>query len=121
MSNVWLRPRDFFDLPITANEATVTGHRVSLGYIQMTLTVTSTKLVLPTTIPPGVTIGYVVIQCIGAAATDYGSWRDDTVAPTPTVSMRLYSQQELDYSGEFGNMFWVIGSGSPVLNITYYA
>ena len=112
--------RNFLVLGITANEATVSGARRPLGYQQLTLTGSATKLTVPTP-PAGTLVGYTVIQCAGAAATDFGGWRDDGTAPTAAVCMKLFSGQELDYTGDPYNIQFILGAGSPVLNISYYA
>lgn len=114
----WLRK--FLCLGIAANEATVSGARRPLGYAQLTLIGTAQKLTVPVP-PPGLLVGYIVIQCIGAAATDYGAWRDDGVAPTAGIGLRLFSGQELDYTGDPYNIQFILGAGSPVLNISFYA
>jgi hypothetical protein len=110
----------FLALGATANEATVSGARRPLGYIQYTTTGSAAKLAAPTP-PSGLIIGYTVIQCVGGATTDYAAWRDDGTAPTASVGMRLYSGQELDYTGDPYNIQFITGSGTPVLNISFYA
>src|SRR3974390_2361666 len=106
------RLHDYLRLAITANEATVSGARRPLGYQQITLSASAVKLTPP--VPPaGNVVGYVVIQCAGAAATDYAGWRDDGTAPTAAIAMRLFSGQELDYTGDPYNIQFILGRGSP--------
>jgi len=112
------RLRDFLHLGIVANEATITGIRRPLGYQQLTLTGSAQHLTLPKP-PAGVVVGYAVIQCTGTTAT--AIWRDDGTAPTSSVGMTLSTGSELDYVGDFTALQFIIGSGSPVLNISYYA
>ena len=42
-------------------------------------------------------------------------------APTATIGMILNTGAELDYSGDIGTIQFIIGSSSPVLDISYYA
>lgn len=111
---------EFLRLRVTGSEGAVSGRRQPLGYQQLTLTGAAQKLTVPANVS-GFTVGYTVIQCAGAAGTDYGAWRDDGQAPTAAIGMRLFSGQELDYTGDPSMIQWIIGSGSPVLNISYYA
>lgn len=114
--------RKFLTLGVGASQAILSGARRPLGFQQLTLTGAAQKLtmpVLPTQL--GMQVGYIVIQCSGAAVSDFASWRDDGVAPTAAVGMQLFSGQELDYSGEPTALQFITGAGSPVLNISYYA
>jgi len=111
--------RDFLSPRAVRDGATVSAYRRPMGYQQITLA-GATFLTVPTLANSGLVPGYVIIQCIGAASTDYAAWRDDGTAPTNTISMRLYSGQELDYSGDLYSIQFILGSGSPVLNISYY-
>ena len=115
--------RQLLELAITANEGTVSGHRLAMGYQQITsgTLAVATKLTVPTGAGTGFVPGYAIIQCSGAAATDYAAWRDDGTAPTSTIGMRLFSGQELDYAGDLALIQFIVGSGSPNLNISYYA
>ena len=114
--------RDYLVLAITGSEATVSAYRRPLGYVQLTTTGTAAKLTLPAMpAASGLVIGYAVIQCIGAAGTDYVAWRDDGTAPTTTIGMRIFSGQELDYTGDLTMIQFITGSGSPVLNVSFYA
>lgn len=108
----------FLYLGATRDGATVSAYRRPLGYQQLTLTGTAQKLTLPTP-PAGMLIGYVVIQCEGTTAT--ARWRDDGTAPTSTVGMILSTGQELDYTGDPSMIQFIVGTGSPVLDISYYA
>lgn len=112
--------REFLTLGITRDSATVSAYRRPLGYQQLTLSGSAQGLTLPT-LPAGLQVGYAVIQCEGAAGTDFGRWRDDGTNPTAGVGMKLFSGQELDYAGDLTMIKWIVGSGSPVLNISYYS
>ena len=113
---------EFLTLAIGRDSASVSAIRRPLGFQQLTLTGSAQKLTLPTVNTNlSMTVGFAVIQCTGAATTDYASWRDDGTAPTNTIGLQLFSGQELDYSGDVTALQFIIGSGSPVLNIAYYA
>lgn len=116
----WLRK--FLTLAISSSQGVTSGARRPLGFQQLTLTGSAQKLTLPQ-LPAHLNmfVGYCVIQCSGAANTDFASWRDDGTAPTAGVGMQLFSGQELDYSGEPTAIQFIIGAGTPVLNISYYA
>lgn len=98
--------------------ATVSAYRRPLGYQQLTLTGTAQKLTLPT-LPAGFLVGYVVIQCEGT--TSSARWRDDGTAPTSSVGMILSTGQELDYSGDMTMIQFITSTGSPILDISFYA
>lgn len=98
--------------------ATVSAYRRPLGFQQLTLTGTAQSLTLPT-LPAGFVVGYTVIQCEGTSAV--ARWRDDGTAPTSTVGMILNTGSELDYTGDPTMIRFIIGSGSPILDISYYA
>jgi hypothetical protein len=119
-----MRLLKYLTLGATRDGSTVSAYRRPLGYFQLTLTSSALKLTLPTPIAnSGLYPGYAIIQCAGAAATDFGLWRDDGTAPvlSGNVGMRLFSGQELDYSGDLTMIQWIIGAGSPVLNVSFYA
>lgn len=116
----WLR--EYLSLGVTRDAGSASAYRRPMGFQQITLGAQASALTMPT--PPansGLVVGYVVIQCQGALATDFASWRDDGTAPTNTVGMTLFSGQELDYSGDPTMIRFIIGAGSPVLNVSYYA
>jgi hypothetical protein len=112
---------EFFGLGISANEATISGHRTPMGYLQVTGMSSATKLTVPSGLGTGFVPGYAIIQCAGAAGTDYVSWRDDGTAPDATHGLRLFSGQELDYSGDLANIQFINGSGTPALNVSFYS
>lgn len=98
--------------------ATVSAYRRPLGFQQLTLTGTAQGLTLPTP-PTGFYVGYTVIQCEGTGAV--ARWRDDGTAPTSTVGMILNAGSELDYTGDPTTIKFIVGTGSPILDISYYA
>jgi len=107
---------------VGASEATVSGYRRPLGYQQITAgtLASATHLTLPT-VPAnsGLIPGYVVIQCETTSTSV--RWRDDGTAPTSSVGMILSAGQELDYSGDLTMIQFIAASGSPILNVSYYA
>ena len=109
---------EFLRPGLTPNQATITGIRRPLGYQQLTLTGSAQHLTLPT-MPAGVVLGYVVIQCEGTTAV--ARWRDDGAAPTSSVGMILNTGNELDYVGDATALQFITGSGSPILDVSYYA
>lgn len=115
--------RRFLRLPVAGRDgATVSAYRRALGYQQLTLSGSAQFLTLPTLTgaKAGLSVSYAVIQCEGAAGTDFGRWRDDGTDPTASIGMKLFSGQELDYAGDIALIKFITGSGSPVLNISYY-
>src|SRR5487761_194397 len=110
--------RRFLRLGAARDGATVSAYRRPLGYQQLTLTSSAQHLTIPAP-PAGMVVGYVVIQCETTSAV--ARWRDDGTAPTATVGMSLNAGQELDYAGDPPMIQFIIGSGSPILDISYYA
>jgi hypothetical protein len=113
----------FLALGISRDSASVSAYRRPMGYQQILHGAISSagSLTLPTLAKSGLIPGYAVIQCQGTATTDCVAWRDDGTAPTTTVGMRLFSGQELDYSGDLNSIQFIVVAGSPDLNISYYA
>jgi len=109
--------RKFLTLGAQRDGSTVASYRRPLGYQQLTLTGSAQKLTLPT-LTGGQSVGYVVIQCEGTSAG--ARWRDDGTAPSATVGMILSTGQELDYSGDPTAIQFIIQTGSPIINISYY-
>jgi len=66
------------------------------------------------TVPTGAT--YAIIQCEGGVVR----WRDDTTAPTASIGMRLLADGELFYDGSLSAIRFILSSGTPILNISYY-
>ena len=88
-----------------------------LGYQQISATtlVASTGLNLPTP-PVGRPIMAAVIQCNGGTVR----WRDDGTNPTASIGMSLATGSELDYYGEMTAIKFIVSSGTPILDISYY-
>lgn len=113
--------RNFFTLGITRDGATVSAYRRPLGYQQLSVTASPVVgFTLPTP-PSGSQVGYAVVQCEGSAATDYVRWRDDSTDPSASVGMKLFSGQELDYSGDMYKIKFILGTGTCSINISYYS
>ena len=127
----------FFLLGAVRSEASVSAYRRPLGYQQISsgTLASATSLTIPTSTaalntnvatgapnaPPlsGTIAGYAIIQCEGSSAGV--RWRDDGTAPTASVGMILSSGQELDYSGDLTAIQFIVQTGSPALNISYYS
>jgi hypothetical protein len=116
-----MRLRRFLTLGIGSSMATVSGYRRPMGYQQILAATlaAATKLTLPVVANTGLVPGYAVIQCEVASAVV--RWRDDGTNPTTTVGMTLAAPNELDYSGDLTMITFIASTGSPILNITYYA
>ena len=84
---------------------------IPLGYQQLTNLNTAQKL----TVPAGANC------CLLSVKTQDVRWRDDGTAPTSTVGMILSAGGELDYSGDLTMIQFILASGSPILDVTYYA
>jgi hypothetical protein len=116
----WLRK--LFQLAVTPSEGTVSAYRRPLGYQQITSGTlgSATNLTLPTPIANlGLVPGYAIIQCEGT--TSSVRWRDDGTAPTSTIGMILSTGGELDYSGDLNKIQFILATGTPILNISFYA
>lgn len=109
--------RKFLTLGLGASEAVVTGYRRPLGYQQILAATlaASTPLTLPTPLA-GVIPGLAIIQVNGANVR----WRDDGTAPTATVGMTLTDGSELDYVGDLTMIRFILVSGSPIIDVSYY-
>lgn len=94
----------------------ISGSRTPLGYQQI-LTATLASATALTVPARGL---YAVIQCEGTFCTDSVRWRDDGVNPTSSVGMILAGGQELDFSGDLATIKFIVGSGAPILNVSYY-
>lgn len=90
-------------------------YRLPMGYRQITVT-TAVFLTIPAA-NDGQPITHIVIQCNGGNVR----WRDDGVAPTATVGMTLAALGQLDYTGENTVIEFILSSGTPILDINYYA
>jgi len=113
---------DYLELGASRSEGSVSASRIPMGYqaIAHGTLASATKLTVPANVN-GYACGYVVIQCLGSASTDYLRWRDDGTAPTSSVGMTLFSSQELDYTGDPSAIQFIVGSGAPDMNVSYYA
>lgn len=47
-------------------------------------------------------------------------YRDDGTNPTAANGMRLYDGSVLEYSGTLSALKFILASGAPKLNVTYY-
>lgn len=100
------------------DEATVTGYRRPLGYQQISnaALASAVGLTLPTLPAGSLGVGYVVIQCQGGTVR----WRDDGTAPSASVGMTIPQGAELDYVGEPSAIKFIVSTGSPTLDVSFY-
>lgn len=112
--------RKFLRLGIGASDATITGTRRPLGYQQIvaaTIATTAAGLTIPTSIPAGSVVGYAIIQSNGGVVR----WRDDATDPTSSVGMVIPDGGELNYVGDFTAIKFIKSTGTPLLDISFYA
>ena len=99
-----------------ASVAVVTkpNNLVPLGYQQITAGTLAASTAL--TVPSGSTIAIVQVEAAGAR------YRDDGTAPSATVGMILVPGSVLTLSGaaELAAVHFILQSGSPILDISYY-
>jgi len=88
--------------------------RTYKGTQSLTLTGASQTL----TVPGGAT--FADIYCEGAASTDYARFWHGGSVPTASVGVRL-KDHEILQSADPATFRAIIGAGSPVLRVEYYA
>lgn len=89
------------------------------GYQQLSVPASSTALTIPTVSNQTGIAGtptLAVIQCETTAVR----WRDDGVAPTATVGMRLEPSAILMYDGDLTRIRFIQVGGGSILNVSYY-
>lgn len=59
---------------------------------------------------------YCLVQCEGGVVR----WRDDSVAPTASVGMRLTDGGELKFDATMSDVKFIKSSGTPVLMVAFY-
>lgn len=89
---------------------TTPGQMFQLGYVQIT-DLTASVLLSP---PSGA--NYAIIQTEGAPVR----WRDDNVAPTASVGMRLPVGSELRLDSRLDTVRVIQEAAGAKLNISYY-
>jgi hypothetical protein len=94
----------------------ISGQRTPRGYQQITSIASATALIVPNTNPP---CQYAVIQCQGSSSV--ARWRDDGTDPTATVGMQLSAGQEMDYAGDLTTIKFIDGTGTSIINVSYYS
>lgn len=82
-----------------------------LGYQQITSLGTAANL----TPPAGATAALITVETAGVR------WRDDGTAPTTSIGMPLSAGQSFTYYGSLSAIQFIAQSGSPVLDVAYYA
>lgn len=87
-----------------------------LGFQQIAVLTASTGLTVP-----GASTGILPARmAIIHAEAQPVRWRDDGVAPTATVGMRLQPGQELKYDGDLNAIRFIEETASAKINISYY-
>lgn len=82
-----------------------------LGYQQITSLGSAANL----TPPVGATAALITVETAGVR------WRDDGSAPTASVGMPLTAGQSFTYYGNLSAIQFIAVSGSPTVNVSYYA
>jgi len=101
------------------SNTTVFGYERPLGYQQIVAATLATaqKFTIPAAIN-GQPIRRAIVQNNTAGTV---RWRDDGTPPTATVGMVIPANSELDYGGQMEAIQFIVDSGSPILDISYYA
>ena len=90
-----------------------------MGYQQITVLTTPQSLTVPTTNREGLnakpTLALFIVE--GQAVR----WRDDGIAPTPSVGMPTGAGMSFSYDGDLKNIKFVEQAPGAILNISYYA
>lgn len=90
--------------------ATTPGQQIPVGYQQ----ITDLTAVITLTIPTGAT--FAMVQAEGAPVR----WRDDGVAPTASVGMRLPANSEVRMDTMLSGLKFIQEAAGAKLNISYY-
>ena len=90
------------------------GAYTPLGYQQITAGTLASATAL--TVPTGATIAVIEVEAANVR------WRDDGTSPTASVGMILSPNNVLTISGaaELAAIKFILQSGSPILDISYY-
>lgn len=89
----------------------------NVGFQQIATLTTAQSLTLPSDTVGGYKARVAVIH----ADTQNIRWRDDGVAPTATVGMRLLVGGELYYDGELAKLQMIEEAAGAKANVSYYA
>lgn len=86
-----------------------------LGFQQITAATLATAQLL--TVPAGANVALIRVNVASSSV----SWRDDGVAPTAAIGMALATTDPtFEYSGVLSVIQFILASGTPTLNISYY-
>ena len=93
------------------NEAIIReGRRQPLGYQQLTGISSST----PLTVPSG------AMACLIQAEAQDIRWRDDGVAPTASIGMKLTAGGDFYYTGDLSAVRVIQTTAGSIVNVSYY-
>jgi hypothetical protein len=87
------------------------NYQKPLGYQQITSLASAANLTPPT----GTTAALITVETASVR------WRDDGAAPTASIGMLLSAGQSFTYYGNLAAIQFIAQSGSPVVNVSYYA
>ncbi len=86
------------------------------GYQQITSLSSAAGLTIPSP-QDGAKLNFALITVESQAVR----WRDDRVAPTSSVGMRLEVGDVLEYDGNLNDIQFIEEAASATLNVSYYA
>jgi len=95
---------------MAANMTTVPGHLIPISFQQITTVSASIGLTVP---------DKTVLAVIQPEAQNV-RYRDDGVAPTAAIGMKLIANDFLFYTGDMAAIRFIEEAASAKLNITYY-
>lgn len=87
------------------------------GFQQIATLTTVQELTIPSATVGGYNARIALVQAEGQNIR----WRDDGVAPTASVGMRLLSGAELRYDGELTKLQLIEETAGAKANVSYYA
>ena len=93
------------------------NRNVPLGYQQISAATLVSATTL--TVPTGATVAYIIVSATSGNAASV-NYRDDGTNPTSTTGNTLGLGQQLIYTGSLGIISFIVNTGSPILNVSYY-
>lgn len=87
------------------------SYQKPLGYVQLTSLTSAIGLT-----PPAAADAAMITVEVASVR-----WRDDGTAPTAAIGMLLTAGQTFTYYGNLSAIQFIAVSGSPTVNVSYYA